>query len=71
MSDQGVGGIYISTSKAALYTIGAGIDPNRILPVVLDVGTDNRDMIEDPLYMGWKHNRIVGKRYEWVLAGGS
>jgi malate dehydrogenase (oxaloacetate-decarboxylating) len=41
IGDQGVGGITISTSKAALYTLGAGINPNRILPVVLDVGTDN------------------------------
>jgi len=50
IGDQGVGGITISTSKAALYTLGAGINPNRILPVVLDVGTDNRK---------WQHKSLL------------
>ncbi|BEI90859.1 uncharacterized protein CcaverHIS019_0309290 [Cutaneotrichosporon cavernicola] len=62
--DQGVGGITISTSKASLYTIGAGINPNRILPVVLDVGTNNPILFSSDLYMGWKRTRIRGKNYD-------
>lgn len=64
IGDQGVGGITISTSKAALYTLGAGVNPNRILPVVLDVGTDNHALFSDPLYMGWKRTRLRGKNYD-------
>jgi hypothetical protein len=63
-TDQGVGGITISLSKAALYTLGAGIQPNRILPVVLDPGTDNHIQFSDPLYLGWKRGRVRGKLYE-------
>lgn len=64
IGDQGVGGITISTSKSALYTLGAGINPNRILPVVLDCGTDNHALFSDPLYMGWKRTRLRGKNYD-------
>ena len=67
ITDQGVGGITISTSKAALYTLGAGINPNRILPVVLDVGTDNHALFSDPLYMGWKRTRLRGKNYDQFI----
>ncbi|KAG8726737.1 NAD-dependent malic enzyme, mitochondrial, partial [Ceratobasidium sp. 428] len=63
IGDQGVGGITIATSKAALYTLGAGLNPNRILSVVLDVGTDNHLLFSDPLYMGWKHTRVRGDPY--------
>ncbi|KAG7566970.1 hypothetical protein FFLO_01229 [Filobasidium floriforme] len=64
IGDQGVGGITISLSKAALYTLGAGIQPNRILPVVLDPGTDNHIQFSDPLYLGWKRGRVRGKLYD-------
>jgi len=63
IGDQGVGGITISTSKAALYTLGAGMNPNRMLPVVLDVGTDRYELFADDLYMGWKHTRVRGEPY--------
>ncbi|KAJ9124350.1 hypothetical protein QFC22_001150 [Naganishia vaughanmartiniae] len=64
IGDQGVGGITISLSKSALYTLGAGIQPNRILPVVLDPGTDNHMQFSDPLYLGWKRGRVRGKLYD-------
>lgn len=64
IGDQGVGGITISLSKSALYTLGAGIQPNRILPVVLDPGTDNFTQFSDPLYLGWKRTRVRGKLYD-------
>lgn len=64
IGDQGVGGITISLSKTALYVLGAGINPNRILPVVLDPGTDNHQQFSDPLYLGWKRSRTRGKLYD-------
>ncbi|EIN14284.1 hypothetical protein PUNSTDRAFT_117823 [Punctularia strigosozonata HHB-11173 SS5] len=64
IGDQGVGAIGISTAKAAVYTLIGGIDPSRALPVVLDVGTDNQELLNDPLYVGWKHERVRGKEYD-------
>ncbi|WP_462409487.1 NAD-dependent malic enzyme [Neobacillus sp. Marseille-QA0830] len=64
IGDQGVGGINIAIGKLAVYTAAAGIDPSRVLPVVLDVGTDNQKLIEDPLYIGNKFGRVRGQRYD-------
>lgn len=64
IGDQGVGGINIAIGKLAVYTAAAGIDPSRVLPVVLDVGTNNEDLIDDPLYIGNKFPRVRGERYE-------
>jgi malate dehydrogenase (oxaloacetate-decarboxylating) len=64
IGDQGVGGIGISTAKALIYTLLAGIDPAKALPVVLDVGTDNELLINDPLYVGWRNGRIRGDAYD-------
>ncbi|MDW2879181.1 MULTISPECIES: NAD-dependent malic enzyme [Bacillaceae] len=64
IGDQGVGGINIAIGKLAVYTAAAGIDPSRVLPVVLDVGTNNEDLIKDPLYIGNKFPRVRGERYE-------
>ena len=54
----------ISLGKSALYTLFGGINPSYILPVVLDVGTNNPELLRDPHYLGWKHERIRGKEYE-------
>ncbi|GAA5933408.1 hypothetical protein JCM3775_000681 [Rhodotorula graminis] len=64
IGDQGVGGILISMGKANIYTLGGGIDPSRILPVVLDVGTDNPALLNDPLYLGLRRKRIRGEKYD-------
>lgn len=64
IGDQGVGGINIAIGKLAVYTAAAGIDPSRVLPVVLDVGTNNQTLISDPIYIGNKFARVRGERYE-------
>ncbi|NHM33082.1 NAD-dependent malic enzyme [Neobacillus terrae] len=64
IGDQGIGGINIAIGKLAVYTAAAGIDPSRVLPIVLDVGTNNQDLINDPLYIGNKFGRVRGKRYD-------
>lgn len=64
IGDQGVGGIYIAVGKLAVYTLCANLDPHRVLPIVLDVGTNNEDMLKDPMYLGWQHERVRGKDYD-------
>ncbi|GAA6064064.1 hypothetical protein JCM10212_007038 [Sporobolomyces blumeae] len=64
IGDQGVGGILISIGKGNIYTLGGGIDPSRILPVVIDVGTDNPALLNDPLYLGLRRSRIRGAEYD-------
>lgn len=64
IGDWGVGGINIAIGKLAVYTAAAGIDPSRVIPVVLDVGTNNEKLLNDPLYIGNKHERVQGERYE-------
>jgi len=64
IGDQGVGGIGICTAKLALMTACGGIHPDRVIPVVLDCGTDNEGLLNDPLYMGNRHERVRGEEYD-------
>lgn len=63
IGDWGLNGVGISIGKLMVYTAAAGLDPKRVLPVVLDVGTNRESLLEDPLYLGNKHKRVTGKTY--------
>lgn len=63
IGDWGVNGVNISIGKLMVYTAAAGIDPRQVLPIVLDVGTDNQQLLADPLYLGNQHPRVRGQAY--------
>ena len=64
IGDWGVGGMEVSIGKLAIYTAAGGINPNRVIPVMLDVGTNRESLLNDPMYIGNAHKRIRGERYD-------
>jgi malate dehydrogenase (oxaloacetate-decarboxylating) len=68
IGDWGANGMAISIGKLAIYTAAAGIHPGRVIPVMLDVGTDRRSLLDDPVYVGNRHERVRGERYDDFVA---
>lgn len=63
IGDWGVNGVAIAIGKLMVYTAAAGVNPNEVLPLVLDVGTDNKQLLDNPLYLGNRHARVRGEKY--------
>lgn len=67
IGDWGVNGVEIAIGKLMVYTVAAGIDPSLVLPVVIDAGTDNEKLLKNPFYLGNRHKRVSGERYDGFL----
>lgn len=67
LGDQGVGGMAIPVGKTSLYVVGAGLHPALCLPILFDVGTNNEELLNDPLYLGLRHKRLTDDEYDDVV----
>jgi len=67
IGDQGIGAMAIPVAKLMVYTAFGKIDPLNTLPILLDAGTNNQELLNDPLYLGWRHPRISGRDYELFI----
>lgn len=63
IGDQGVGGLKIAVGKLMVYTLCGGLNPYKTAAIQLDVGTNNKELLDDPMYLGWRHKRISGAEY--------
>lgn len=67
IGDQGIGGMDICIAKLMVYVLCAGVNPNRLLPIQIDVGTNNEQLLNDPMYLGWRHPRLVDQKYDDMI----
>lgn len=67
IGDQGIGGMDICIAKLMVYVICGGANPHRLLPIQIDVGTNNQKLLNDPMYLGWRHPRLTGREYDEMI----